>query len=168
LKVPRGRWVNLSITIDVRRKLDEIASALGFSSPNDVIAYLVKVYEECRKLDEVYELLKAVASALGKAPASTNTPPKPETGRAGSVADAVPKSDAESKTGIGRAGENKSSTSQDMAKNRVFCKRRSEVKDLKSYVELLEKKGLLIDWWEEGEDRICFEIDSTKLRKELS
>jgi hypothetical protein len=128
----------------------------------------VKVYEECRKLDEVYELLKAVASALGKAPASTNTPPKPETGRAGSAADAMPKAGAESKTGIGRAGENKSSTSQDMAKNRVFCKRKSEVKDLKSYVELLEKKGILVDWWEEDNDSVCFEVDATKLRKELS
>ncbi len=65
----------------------------------------MKVYEECRKLDEVYELLKAVASALGKAPASTNTPPKPETGRAGRAADAMPKADAESKTGIGRAAD---------------------------------------------------------------
>ena len=66
MKVPRGRWVNLSITIDVRRKLDEIASALGFSSPNDVIAYLVKVYEECRKLDEVYELLKTRFMSFSK------------------------------------------------------------------------------------------------------
>jgi P2-related tail formation protein len=55
-----------------------------------------------------------------------------------------------------------------MAKNRVFCKRKSEVKDLKSYVELLEKKGILVDWWEEDNDSVCFEVDATKLRKELS
>jgi len=31
---------------------------------------------------------------------------------------------------------------------------------LKSYVEHMEKKGVLVDWWEEGEDTICFELKS--------
>jgi len=43
--VPPKGWSTLSIREDVRRRLEELASTLGFSNPGDVVAFLLKVYE---------------------------------------------------------------------------------------------------------------------------
>jgi hypothetical protein len=65
------------------------------------------------------------------------------------------------------------SVSDKLLKNVVHVKlfgmgavNRSEIRDLKSYAGFLEKKGVLVDWWKEGSNSICFEIDSTKLKRE--
>ena len=34
---------------------------------------------------------------------------------------------------------------------------KTEVRNLKAYVESLKRKGVLRDWWEE-EDRYCFDV----------
>jgi len=38
-----------------------------------------------------------------------------------------------------------------------LCRPKTEVRNLKAYVESLKRKGVLRDWWEE-EDRYCFDV----------
>jgi len=40
---------------------------------------------------------------------------------------------------------------------RVYCKAKSEIKNVGSYVRKLEHDNKLVDWWDEGE-RYCFEV----------
>jgi len=44
--VPRGKWVSINILRSVREKLEAIGREKGYNSLNDVIAYLITVYEE--------------------------------------------------------------------------------------------------------------------------
>jgi len=44
--MPARGWVALNVREDVKKKLDEIASEKGISSPNDVIAFLIDRYKE--------------------------------------------------------------------------------------------------------------------------
>ena len=146
--MPPKNYVNMSVRREVKEALTRLKNELGFGSESDVIVYLLRVYEEH----------KAIISVLNSINAKLDTLIPMLTGRA---SNAVPKAEAKTAT---KVPENLSSTPQDNLKNsKVLCKRKSEVKDLKSYVELLEKKGLLIDWWEEGEDKICFELNTHSL-----
>ena len=45
----------------------------------------------------------------------------------------------------------------DESKPKVFCKNKSEIKDVNRYVKKLKDDGVLIDWWDEG-SKYCFEI----------
>ena len=56
--MPRGKWANLGVLKSVKARLNEIAREEGFTSPNDVIAYLIRVYEEHKSL---LAFLKSVA-----------------------------------------------------------------------------------------------------------
>jgi len=38
-----------------------------------------------------------------------------------------------------------------------LCRPKTEIRNLKAYVESLKRKGVLRDWWEE-EDRYCFDV----------
>jgi len=53
---------------------------------------------------------------------------------------------------------NITSTGGNVGRTKVFCKKRGEIVDIKHFIEKLEKKGVLVDWWEEGEDAVCFEL----------
>ena len=44
--MPARGWIALNVREDVKKKLDEIASEKGISSPNDVIAFLIDRYKE--------------------------------------------------------------------------------------------------------------------------
>jgi hypothetical protein len=44
--MPARGWVALNVREDVKKKLDEIASEKGISSPNDVITFLIDKYKE--------------------------------------------------------------------------------------------------------------------------
>jgi hypothetical protein len=45
----------------------------------------------------------------------------------------------------------------DELKPRVFCKSKSEIRDVSRYVKKLKDEGVLIDWWDEG-SKYCFEV----------
>jgi hypothetical protein len=45
----------------------------------------------------------------------------------------------------------------DELKPRVFCKSKSEIRDISRYVKKLKDEGVLIDWWDEG-SKYCFEV----------
>ena len=41
----------------------------------------------------------------------------------------------------------------------VWCKKKSEIKNIKGYVDALRARGVkLKDWWEE-DDQYCFEVE---------
>jgi len=44
--MPARGWIALNVREDVKKRLDEIASEKGISSPNDVIAFLIDRYKE--------------------------------------------------------------------------------------------------------------------------
>jgi hypothetical protein len=46
VEVPRGKWVSINVLRSVREKLEAIGREKGYNSLNDVIAYLITVYEE--------------------------------------------------------------------------------------------------------------------------
>jgi predicted DNA-binding ribbon-helix-helix protein len=48
-------------------------------------------------------------------------------------------------------------TGSDASKTRVFCKSKSEIRDVSRYVKKLKDEGVLIDWWDEG-SKYCFEV----------
>jgi len=45
----------------------------------------------------------------------------------------------------------------DEPKPRVFCKSKSEIKNIERYVKWLKENNKLIDWWDE-ETKYCFEV----------
>jgi len=45
----------------------------------------------------------------------------------------------------------------DEPKPRVFCKSKSEIRDINRYVKWLKENNKLIDWWDE-ETKYCFEV----------
>jgi len=45
----------------------------------------------------------------------------------------------------------------DEPKPRVFCKSKSEIKNIERYVKWLKENNKLIDWWDEGL-KYCFEV----------
>jgi len=80
---PRG-WVTVSVREDVRRALEDIASQKGFSSLNDVIAFLLDKYREFTdisvKLTDVSvrcdKLLTDISVKLDKLLQTGATPPQ--------------------------------------------------------------------------------------------
>ena len=40
---------------------------------------------------------------------------------------------------------------------KVFCKKKIEIKDVKKYIDFLKTSGKFIDWWEE-KDQYCFKM----------
>jgi len=45
----------------------------------------------------------------------------------------------------------------DKSKSKVFCKDKSEIKNIERYVKWLKENNKLIDWWDE-ETKYCFEV----------
>jgi hypothetical protein len=76
--MPHRGWVTLSVREDVRRRLDELASKLGMSSPNDVIAFLLSRYEELTEISvKLEKLLTDISVKLDRllTDRSVSTPP---------------------------------------------------------------------------------------------
>jgi len=70
---PKG-WTTLSVREEVRRKLEELGSRLGMSSPSDVIAFLLSRYEELTDISVKLERLLTKLERL-LTDRSVNTPP---------------------------------------------------------------------------------------------
>jgi len=46
---------------------------------------------------------------------------------------------------------------KDPEDEKVFCKKKIEIKDVKKYIDFLKTSGKFIDWWEE-KDQYCFKM----------
>jgi len=55
------------------------------------------------------------------------------------------------------SGSSKSSSKSTKSGTRVYCKAKSEIKNVGSYVRKLQSEGRLVDWWDEG-GKYCFEV----------
>jgi hypothetical protein len=139
--LPPKRWVSLSIREEVRKALDEIASEKGFSSINDVIVFLLEKYREYTDISVKHEkLLTDILVKLEKLLTDT------------SVNTDISVKNTATET------QNKK-TSNPPSSSNVWCKKKSEIKNIKSYVDALRARGVkLRDWWEEG-DQYCFEVE---------
>jgi len=64
-----GRWANLSVTAQVRERLERLREELGMSSNNDVIVLLLRAYEEREDLlRSLHRRLDAIEEALRRRP----------------------------------------------------------------------------------------------------
>jgi len=87
-------WTTVSVRREVKDALEELMRELGLSSPNDAVAYLLRRYRECGKLEEllasvlervgrVEERLATLEGRLGAPPATQPSTPRarPSSGR---------------------------------------------------------------------------------------
>jgi hypothetical protein len=49
-----------------------------------------------------------------------------------------------------------SKTKQEKSRGHVWCRKKSEIKNLEGYLNLVDRSYGLVDWWDEG-DKYCFE-----------
>jgi hypothetical protein len=60
-------------------------------------------------------------------------------------------------TVITSANADSKSDKSDEPKPRIFCKDKSEIRNIERYVKWLKENNKLIDWWDEG-SKYCFEV----------
>jgi len=134
--MPPKRYSNLSVRSDVRELLDNLRAELGVSDLSDLLTLLVKVYREytsttskvLEEISSIREQIENVSRKLDQLSKATSNPSP------------TPSSSGSSESGT-----------------RVYCKAKSEIKNVSSYVRKLQSEGKLVDWWDEG-DRYCFEV----------
>ncbi len=149
---PRG-WATVSVREDVRRALEEIASQKGFSSLNDVIAFLLDKYREFTdvsvKLTDMSvrcdKLLTDISVKLDRL-LQAGTPP-PQTGANTSTA---------SKATASPSSKAPNPTMPSTGEGYEWCRSKAKVRNLQSFLDWVDKTFGLIDWWEE-EGKVCFE-----------
>ena len=131
---PRG-WATVSVREDVRRALEEIASQKGFSSMNDVIAFLLDKYREFTdisvKLADISVKLDKLLQAEGDT-ISNQITTQSETETGGSTSES---------TSGGYGGYE-------------WCRPRSSIRSLQGFLEWADGRFGLLDWWEE-DGKIC-------------
>jgi predicted CopG family antitoxin len=158
---PRG-WATVSVREDVRRALEEIASQKGFSSLNDVIAFLLDKYREFTdisvKLTDISvrcdKLLTDISVKLDKLiQAGMMTPSQIGVSSGNPSAQT-----ATSSTGNVTANSgNIQSTAQSKVKaGYEWCRSKAKVRNLQNFLKWVDDSFGLIDWWEE-DDKVCFE-----------
>jgi hypothetical protein len=151
---------------EVRRKLEELRSRLGMSSPNDVIAFLLNRYEELTDISvKLEKLLTDISVRLERllTDRSVSTPPSltdrsvsnPPALTDTSVSSGSP-STIEQQPKLPTTAETAATKAESMADSHIWCRKKAEIRNLKGFLEWVEHNYELLDWWEEGE-RYCFE-----------
>jgi hypothetical protein len=64
--MPGKGWVSVNVKEDVRRRLEDLASELGFTSLNDVIAYLIDAFGVMSAIGLLDEKLNKVIGMLSE------------------------------------------------------------------------------------------------------
>jgi hypothetical protein len=141
--LPPKRWVSLSIREEVRKALDEIASEKGFSSINDVVVFLLEKYREYTDISVKHEkLLTDILVKLEKLLTDTSV-----------------NTDISVKNTATKTQNKDKEVDKPPSSSNVWCKKKSEIKSIKSYVDALRARDVkLRDWWEE-DDQYCFEVE---------
>jgi hypothetical protein len=62
--MPGKGWVSINIREDVRRRLEDLASELGFTSLNDVVAYLIDAFGVMSAIGLLDEKLNKIIGLL--------------------------------------------------------------------------------------------------------
>jgi TolA-binding protein len=175
-------WSTVSVRRDVRARLDELASKLGMSSPNDVISYLLSryansstasSYEELlrqiaevlethgRKLDGMLALmdkLEQVLRRLSQVIDSLEQFVESQRQQAGSTTVQAPTEGQKPAETPTTAEAQPAETGEREPKTFTWCRSRSEIRSLEGFVEWVKQNYGLIDYWEE-EGKVCFETE---------
>jgi hypothetical protein len=139
----KGKFKSLSVSEAVFNKLKEIAARRGFSTLSDTVAYLVSLEELIlRRLEPVTTTSGNITSTAGNLPLTeVKQGVEPNTRTSGNVT-----------TSSGNIDTNKANTI-------TKCYEKSKMKySVESNIAYFRSKGLLVDWWEEGNDKVCFEL----------
>jgi hypothetical protein len=62
--MPGKGWASINVREDVRRRLEDLASELGFTSLNDVVAYLLNAYGVMSAIGLLDEKLNKIIGML--------------------------------------------------------------------------------------------------------
>ena len=63
--MPVKGYTNLTVRVDVRNRLEELRSTLGFGSFSDLLVFLMKVYEDYKELSIKLDRILAALYRLG-------------------------------------------------------------------------------------------------------
>jgi hypothetical protein len=172
-------WSTISVRRDVRARLDELASKLGMSSANDVIAYLLSRYantstasgyeELARQIVEALEIhgkkldgmlalmdkLEQVLRRLSQVVDSLEQFVESQRQQAGPTTAPTP-SEGQKPVETPVTAETQPAETGGVAETHVWCRKKSEIQRLEGFLEWVKHNYGLVDWWEEG-DRYCFE-----------
>jgi hypothetical protein len=170
---PKG-YRHLSLREEVFKRLEEFAKSRGLSSLSDAVALLLDYADIYSKLEHLLQ-------------ARVYTPDKSSSGlpQAGVVTPSESKPDLP-QTGVATPDKSSSETantanpstapSTAQGNTVVKCYEKSKMRyPVESNIAYFKSRGALVDWWEEGEDRVCFELktgaesssDSGQHRKKL-
>jgi hypothetical protein len=137
--MPRGRYSNLSVRVEVKKQLEELASKLGMTSPNDAVAYLLDKYREFTEvsvrleklLTDISVRLTDISVKQDKLLTDMSVKPEKQLGTEGSI---------ESKQHATQS--NKRTTAWDILKrDKVSCMSNIKAKNPARIIESLFEKG---------------------------
>jgi hypothetical protein len=170
-------WSTISVRRDVRARLDELASKLGMSSPNDVISYLLSRYANSSTASSYEELLRQIAEVLEthgrKLDGMLALMDKLEQvlRRLSQVVDSLgqfaetqrstpPTTEGQKPAETPATAEAQpAETGGRKPKTFTWCRKKSEIRNLEGFVEWVKQNYGLVDWWEEEDGRVCFETE---------
>jgi hypothetical protein len=158
--MPPKKWSTLSIREDVRRALEEIALQKGFSSLNDVVAFLIDRYKEYTNvLAKLSELVERLSKLCTEPSVSTDKSVNRYTDESVNTEEAVNKRSEPTDKSVSSPTDTSVSSAGKQSNAIVKCFEKAKMKrPLESYIALFKSKDILVDWWEEGEDKVCFEL----------
>jgi len=139
----KGRFKSLSVSEAVYNKLKDIATRRGFSTLSDTVAYLVSLEELIlRRLESVTSTSGNITSTAGNLPlVEVKQGVESNTRTSGNIT-----------TSSGNIGGNKANTI-------TKCYEKSKMRyPVESFVAYYKHRGVLVDWWEDGNDKVCFEL----------
>jgi hypothetical protein len=138
----RGRFKSLSVSDTVYSKLREIAERRGFTTLADTVAYLASLEEL------VVRRLESITSSTGNITCNSGNVTT-STGNITTIAGNV-----ETSSNTITAGE-----------GYEWCRSKTGVRSLQSFIKWVDERFGLVDWWDEG-DRYCFKTKKKPAKTE--
>ena len=135
------RYFNITVKREVYEALRKLAEAHGLSVP-DFLSLVVKTYN-------LVDALNRAVNLLGKSQYITGNSPVNQTSTTSSKHSANGKAPATSTS-------SSSKTRQEKSSGHVWCRKKSEIRNLEGFLNWVERAYGLVDWWDE-EDKYCFE-----------
>jgi hypothetical protein len=157
---PRG-YSNITVRSEVREELERLREELKVRDFSDLLVFLVRSYKEyTRVASKVEELLTSVSSKVDEllTRVASSSAANPTTSSSSSSAPSLTSVSSSSAPSIG--GDTGASTAEGAAEgtadSHIWCRKKSEVRNFKGFLEWVDHSFELLDWWEEG-DKYCFE-----------
>ena len=137
---PKG-YRHLSVKEEVYRRLEEFARSKGLTSVSDALVLLLD-------FSDIYSKLEYILQRGVSLPQSGVTSAGNVTSISGNTTTGAGNSRAEKTT--------TSKTKQEKSGGHVWCRKKSEIRNLEGYLNWVKRAYGLVDWWDEG-DKYCFE-----------